>query len=86
VQTTLPASRAYTTAELSVRLVRALSPKVPRVRAIGQVVHAGRQMATAEARLVGHDGTLYAHGSTTCLVFEARGDVPAPASAAPPAA
>jgi acyl-coenzyme A thioesterase PaaI-like protein len=33
------------------------------------VRHRGRQMATAEADLVGPDGTLYAHASTTCLVF-----------------
>jgi uncharacterized protein (TIGR00369 family) len=72
VHTRMPAGRAYTTAELSVNLVRALSPQVPRVRAIGQVLHAGRQLATAEARLVGPDGTLYAHATTTCLVFEAR--------------
>ena len=30
----------------------------------------GRQLATADARLVGADGTLYAHATTTCLVFE----------------
>ena len=72
VHTRMPAGRAYTTAELGVNLVRALSPQVPRVRAIGQVLHAGRQLATAEARLVGPDGTLYAHATTTCLVFEAR--------------
>jgi acyl-coenzyme A thioesterase PaaI-like protein len=41
-----------------------------RVRAEGQVVHAGRQIATAEARLVGPDGELYAHASTTCVCFE----------------
>ena len=40
------------------------------VRAIGKVVHCGRQLATAEAQLVGPDGTLYAHASTACLVFE----------------
>lgn len=72
VHTSLPAGRAYTTAEISVRLVRAITPKIRRVRAIGQTLHCGRQLATAEARLVGPDGTLYAHGSTTCLVFEAR--------------
>jgi acyl-coenzyme A thioesterase PaaI-like protein len=37
-------------------------------------VHCGRQLATAEARLVGPDGTLYAHASTACLVF----DMPSP--------
>ncbi len=72
VHTSLPQGRAYTTAELSIKLVRAIGLKVQRVRAIGEVVHSGRQLATAEARLVGPDGTLFAHGSTTCLVFEAR--------------
>jgi uncharacterized protein (TIGR00369 family) len=71
VQTMLPAGRGYTTAELSVNLVKAINPaKAPRVRAIGTVIHCGRQLATAEARIVGPDGTLYAHGTTTCLVFE----------------
>ena len=70
VHTTMPPGRGYTTAELGVNMVRAISIKVPRVRAIGQVIHAGRQLATAEARLVGPDGTLYAHATTTCLVFE----------------
>ena len=73
IHTTLPAGRGYTTAELGVNMVRAITPKVPRVRAIGQVIHAGRQLATAEARLVGPDGTLYAHATTTCLVFEVPG-------------
>ncbi|MEY4712402.1 MAG: hypothetical protein RIS88_1852 [Pseudomonadota bacterium] len=70
VHTLLPAGRGYTTAELSVNIVRAISTQVSRVRAEGRVLHCGRQLATAEARLVGPDGTLYAHGTTTCLVFE----------------
>ncbi len=69
VHTMMPPGRGYTTADLSVKLVKALTPKVQRVRAIGTVVHCGRQLATAEARLVGPDGTLYAHASTACLVF-----------------
>jgi uncharacterized protein (TIGR00369 family) len=72
VHTMMPAGRAYTTAELNINLVKALTPKVERVRAIGEVIHCGRQLATAEARLVGPDGTLYAHGTTTCLVFDMR--------------
>ncbi len=70
VHTLMPAGRAYTTAELSVNIVKALSPKVQRVRAMGQVLHCGRQLATAQAQLVGPDGTLYAHGTSTCLVFD----------------
>ena len=70
VHTMMPAGRGYTTAELSVNYVKGLTPRVGRVRAEGKVIHCGRQLATAEARLVGPDGTLYAHGTTTCLVFE----------------
>ena len=40
------------------------------VRAIGRVIHCGRQLATADAQLIGPDGTLYAHATTTCLVFD----------------
>lgn len=71
VHTMMPPGRGYTTAELSVNYVKGLTPKVQRVRAEGKVIHCGRQLATAEARLVGPDGTLYAHATTTCLVFEA---------------
>ena len=70
VHTTLPAGRGYTTAELGVNYVRGLSPRVGRVRAEGKVIHCGKQLATAEARLYGPDGTLFAHATTTCLVFE----------------
>jgi len=70
VHTMMPAGRGYTTAELGVNFVRGLSPKVGRVRAEGQVIHCGKQLATAEARLYGPDGTLFAHATTTCLVFE----------------
>ena len=72
VATMLPAGRGYTTAELGVNLVRAIGSKAPRVRAEATVLHCGRQLATAQARLYGPDGTLYAHGTTTCLVFEKK--------------
>jgi len=69
VHTTLPAGKGYTTLELKVNMVRALNKDVPFVRAEGKVIHAGRQVATAEGRIVGPDGKLYAHATTTCLVF-----------------
>lgn len=72
VQSTLPAGRAYTTMEFKVNLVRPLTAEVPVVRAEGRIVHPGRQVAMADARLVGPDGKLYAHGTTTCLVFDRR--------------
>jgi uncharacterized protein (TIGR00369 family) len=72
IHTRLPAGRGYTTAELGVNYVKAVTPRVARVRAEGRVIHCGKQLATAEARVVGADGTLYAHATTTCLVFELR--------------
>jgi uncharacterized protein (TIGR00369 family) len=73
VHTMMPPGRGYTTTELSVNLVKGIGRNVQRVRAEGKVIHSGRQLATAEARLYGPDGTLYAHGTTTCLVFELKG-------------
>lgn len=70
VHSALPAGKGYTTLELKVNIVRALTDAVPLVRAEGKLIHLGRQMATSEARLVGPDGKLYAHATTTCLVFE----------------
>ena len=70
VHTALPKGAGYTTAELSINYTRAILPGGGRLRAEGKVIHVGRQMATAEARLVGdEDGKLYAHGKTTCFVF-----------------
>jgi uncharacterized protein (TIGR00369 family) len=69
VHTTLALGYGYTTAELSVNIVRAASTKTGPLRAIGKVLHSGRQLATAEARIVDVNGKLYAHGTTTCLVF-----------------
>jgi acyl-coenzyme A thioesterase PaaI-like protein len=34
------------------------------------VIHCGKQLATAEGRIVGSDGKLYARATTTGLVFE----------------
>lgn len=69
VHTLLPAGKGYTTAELKVSYVRALTPQVPLVRAEGSVINSGRQVGFAEGRLYGPDGKLYAHATTTCVVL-----------------
>jgi uncharacterized protein (TIGR00369 family) len=69
VQTMLAPGQAYTTAELSVNLVRGARLDGGPLRAIGRVLHCGRQLATAEGKIVDAQGRLYAHASTTCLVF-----------------
>ena len=61
---------ASTSVELKVNFVRPISPQTGRVYARARVVHPGRQLATAEARLEGENGKLYAHGTQTCSIFK----------------
>jgi uncharacterized protein (TIGR00369 family) len=70
VHTTLAAGRGYTTAELKLNIVRPLNDRIPLVRAEGKVIHLGRRMATAEARMTGPDDRLYAHATSTCFLFD----------------
>jgi len=72
VHSSLDRGQAYTTLELKVNIVKALTLDTPGVIATGQVVSAGRRVATASGKITGPDGTLYAHATTTCLVFEPR--------------
>ncbi len=71
IHSALPAGKIYTTVELKINLVRALTDKVPLVRAEGRLIHLGGRMGTADAKMFGHDGKLYAHASTTCFIFDA---------------
>lgn len=75
VQSTLPAGRSYTTAELSINIVRPASDKTGPLRAVGKVIHGGRQIATAEARIEDEHGKLYAHATTTCVIFDVAASV-----------
>lgn len=70
VHTTLEPGVAYTTADLQVRYIRAMSHATGRVLAEGRVVHAGKRTATAEGRLFAQeDERLIAHGSTGCVIL-----------------
>ncbi len=71
VHSMLPVGRAYTTLELKVNFVKALTVDTPLVTAEGEVISAGRQDTTAAGRLVGPDSELFAHATTTCLIFDA---------------
>ncbi len=69
IQSTLEAGQGYTTIELKVNYIRALTDRVGPIRAEGKVIHSGKQIGTAEGRLIDTDGKLYAHATTTCLIF-----------------
>jgi uncharacterized protein (TIGR00369 family) len=70
VHSKLAAGQFYTTLEFKVNFVRPVLADTGEVRAEGNVVHFGKRSATAEARLYDHDGKLYAHASTTCLILQ----------------
>jgi uncharacterized protein (TIGR00369 family) len=70
VHTTLEAGIGYTTTDLQVRYIRAMSDTTGRVLAEGRVIHRGKRTATAEGRLfVESDERLLAHGSTGCVIL-----------------
>lgn len=69
VQSLLPVGTGYTTLEIKVNYLRAMTSTTGLVTCTGQVIHLGRRTAIAEARLAGADGKLYAHGTTTCILF-----------------
>lgn len=78
VHSTLPAGRGYTTLELKTNYLRAFTAASGTATATGRVVHAGRQQAVAEARLVDAADRLVAIATTTCLLFDLPPEGPRP--------
>jgi uncharacterized protein (TIGR00369 family) len=69
IHTTLKAGIGYTTVEIKINYVRAMTDKTGLVRAEGKVINVGSRIATSEGRLTDGAGKLLAHGTTTCLLF-----------------
>jgi uncharacterized protein (TIGR00369 family) len=69
VHSMLPAGAGYTTLEIKVNFIRAMTAETGRVRCEAKLVHSGARTATAEGRIVDEAGKLYAHGTTTCLIL-----------------
>jgi uncharacterized protein (TIGR00369 family) len=70
VQTHFKAGTGYTTLELKVNFVRAITDKTGPIRAEGRTLYVGRRSGTGEGKILDGSGTLLAHATTTCLVFE----------------
>ena len=69
---TIAKGEAWTTLELNFNLVRPLTKNTGPVRAEGRVIHRGRSVATSEGDLKDRAGKLYAHATTTCMIFPAK--------------
>jgi uncharacterized protein (TIGR00369 family) len=74
VHTVLEPGVGYTTLDLRVSFVRALTATTGPVRCEGRVIHVGSRVGTAEGRITDADGRIYAHGTATCLILRPEGD------------
>ena len=69
VHSMLPAGKGYTTLELKVHYLRAMTDRTGPVRAEGKVISVGNQTGVAEGRITDASGKLLAFATTTCLIF-----------------
>ena len=69
IHTTLEAGTGFTTLEIKVNYVRAMSDKTGKVRCEGRTINVGSRIATSEGKLFDAQSRLLAHGTTTCLIF-----------------
>jgi uncharacterized protein (TIGR00369 family) len=72
-QSLLPAGSAYATVETKGNFSRPITKDTGRVRAEARVLSQGRQIISAEAKVLNREGKVLAHGTSTLLVLAARG-------------
>jgi len=72
IQSTLGKGAGSTTLEFKISLLRPITPDTGEIRAEGVVLTTGRRVGTAEGRITDRKGRLLAHGTTTCLIFQAE--------------
>ena len=72
VHSTCAKGEAYTTLELKLNMVRAITKDTGQVFSEARILHRGRMVGTAEAYLRDATGRLYAHATTTCMIFPAK--------------
>ena len=69
VHSVLAAGEMYTSLDLTVKFLRAVTVDSGRLRAVGNVVQRGRRTALAEAQLFDESGRLVAHATSSCMIF-----------------
>src|SRR3954447_2479324 len=69
VHSTLAVGERYTSVDLTVKFLRAVTVESGRLRAEGSVIQRGRRTALAQAQLVDAQGRLVAHPPSTCMIF-----------------
>jgi uncharacterized protein (TIGR00369 family) len=70
VTSVLPAGRSCATTDLHVRFVRPITMASGTLRCEANIVHVGKTIGTAEARLTDSAGKLCAHATTACAILQ----------------
>jgi len=70
IHSTLEAGKGSTSLEFKINFTRPIFEKTGQLTAIGETVNVGKQIATAEGKLIDANGKLYAHATTTCFIFD----------------
>jgi len=71
-QTLLPAGVGYASVETKGNFSRPILADTGRVRIEGRVIAQGRQILSAEAKVLNKEGKVLAHGTSTLIVLAAR--------------
>lgn len=69
VQSLLGAGQGFTTTAMTVNYVRPVLETGGEITCVGEAVHVGGRLATAEGRVLDANGRVLAHGSESCMVF-----------------
>src|SRR5574341_817709 len=70
ILSTLPAGSACSTLEINVNFVRPIVGSTGLLRCEARILHGGSRIATAEGRVADVQARLFAHATTTCMVFQ----------------
>jgi uncharacterized protein (TIGR00369 family) len=71
VHSALPTGKAFTTIEMKTSFIRAVREGSGQLTAEGVVLHVGGNIATSEGKIYDDQKRLVAHGSETCMIWNA---------------
>ncbi|UAJ09993.1 PaaI family thioesterase [Glacieibacterium megasporae] len=72
VHTMLGAGIGYTSIDINITFVRAITHATGPVTARGEVINVGRRVGTVRGTLTDAAGKVLAHGTSSCLIFEIK--------------
>jgi uncharacterized protein (TIGR00369 family) len=68
VHSMLAAGEDYGTVDLNIKMLRPV-PRDKELRAKGKVIHMSKRLGISEAELTDDEGRIYAHATSTCMIF-----------------